>query len=153
MSNDYFDLVICTQVLEHVDNLEVTLGEIRRVLKSDGEAVIMVPFIYNAHGLPNDYRRYTMQGAIRLMSGFNVVKCHGQGGIGSTLAILLLNWIGVQKATSYIGRVIFTCLLPLWIPFCLLINTIARILDMLDTTSMFYNNVCLVVRKKADQNP
>lgn len=35
-----FDLVICTEVLEHVDNPPQVLKEIKRVLKKHGEAII-----------------------------------------------------------------------------------------------------------------
>ncbi len=35
-----FDLVICTEVLEHVDDPKVVLNEIKRVLKKNGQAVI-----------------------------------------------------------------------------------------------------------------
>lgn len=35
-----FDLVICTEVLEHVDNPKEVLLEIKRVLKNDGVAII-----------------------------------------------------------------------------------------------------------------
>lgn len=35
-----FDLVICTEVLEHLDNPKIAILEIKRVLKKDGLAVI-----------------------------------------------------------------------------------------------------------------
>lgn len=38
--NETFDTVICTEVLEHVDDPEAVLSEIKRVLKKDGWAVI-----------------------------------------------------------------------------------------------------------------
>lgn len=38
--NNIFDLVICTEVLEHLDNPKSAILEIKRVLKKDGLAVI-----------------------------------------------------------------------------------------------------------------
>jgi len=38
--NNSFDLVICTEVLEHVVNPEKVLGEIKRVLTNDGIAIV-----------------------------------------------------------------------------------------------------------------
>lgn len=35
-----FDLVLCTEVLEHVEDPQVVLSEIKRVLKNDGMAII-----------------------------------------------------------------------------------------------------------------
>ena len=41
--SDYFDYVVCTEVLEHIDNHQNCLGEIRRILKSDGLLLGTVP--------------------------------------------------------------------------------------------------------------
>lgn len=38
--NNSFDLVICTEVLEHLDNPKVVLLEMKRVLKKNGHAII-----------------------------------------------------------------------------------------------------------------
>jgi ubiquinone/menaquinone biosynthesis C-methylase UbiE len=40
VADSCFDLIICTEVLEHVENPKGVLGEIRRVLKRGGAAVI-----------------------------------------------------------------------------------------------------------------
>ena len=40
---DYFDYVVCTEVLEHIDNHQNCLGEIHRVLKRDGVLLGTVP--------------------------------------------------------------------------------------------------------------
>ncbi len=40
-----FDGIFCLHVLEHVPDDGMGLAELRRILKSDGEAVIMVPFM------------------------------------------------------------------------------------------------------------
>ncbi|MBI5465534.1 class I SAM-dependent methyltransferase [Candidatus Gottesmanbacteria bacterium] len=39
-ANDYFDLIICTETLEHVVDPLRVLSEIRRCLRFDGEAII-----------------------------------------------------------------------------------------------------------------
>lgn len=39
----FFDLVICTDLLEHLYNPKLVLSEIHRVLKSDGYALVSVP--------------------------------------------------------------------------------------------------------------
>jgi SAM-dependent methyltransferase len=38
-----FDVVMCNHVLEHVDDDRVALGEIRRVLRPDGRAILLSP--------------------------------------------------------------------------------------------------------------
>ena len=41
--DDYFDKILCGEVLEHVRNLEVVVKEMKRVLKKGGIAVVTVP--------------------------------------------------------------------------------------------------------------
>lgn len=54
-----FDLVLCTQVLEHSYNFDKLLTEIHRVLKRDGYLLITTPFVWNEHELPFDFYRFT----------------------------------------------------------------------------------------------
>lgn len=42
-NSKFFDAVFCLEVLEHVDSPEKVLAEIKRLLKKDGYAVILVP--------------------------------------------------------------------------------------------------------------
>lgn len=42
--NDFFDVVICNHVLEHVNDLSRALSELLRVLKPNGFAILQVPF-------------------------------------------------------------------------------------------------------------
>ena len=41
--NNYFDKIICSEVLEHVPDLDLAIKEIKRVLKPDGILVITTP--------------------------------------------------------------------------------------------------------------
>jgi SAM-dependent methyltransferase len=64
-----FDMVLCTQVLEHVPNPQVVLAELARVLKPGGTLWLTAPFFYAPHELPHDYYRYTEEGLRRLVEG------------------------------------------------------------------------------------
>lgn len=44
LKDGIFDLVVCSEVLEHVENPKKVLGEILRVMKDDGKAIISVPW-------------------------------------------------------------------------------------------------------------
>ncbi len=46
LPSDYFDLVICTQVLEYVAEPRAIIAEIRRVLKPGGSLLLSVPAIF-----------------------------------------------------------------------------------------------------------
>jgi SAM-dependent methyltransferase len=72
-----FGSVLCNQVLEHVFNPDVFLGEIRRVLQPGGRMLLTVPFVWDEHEQPYDYARYSSFGLKALLerNGF-VVEEH-----------------------------------------------------------------------------
>ncbi|MEW6618567.1 MAG: class I SAM-dependent methyltransferase [bacterium] len=41
--DEFFDIVLCTEVIEHVMNIPFFLGEIKRVLKSEGIILLSTP--------------------------------------------------------------------------------------------------------------
>lgn len=43
-NNDYFDLVICNHVLEHIEKDTLAMKEIYRVLKKNGLAILQIPY-------------------------------------------------------------------------------------------------------------
>ena len=49
------DIVLITQVLEHIPEPIAVIGEIRRVLKPGGTLLLSVPGIFPQHGSPGDY--------------------------------------------------------------------------------------------------
>lgn len=142
------DVVLCTQVLEHVDNLDLTLSEIRRVLRPHGKAIISVPFTYNEHGAPYDFRRFSIHGAKRFFPEWTVVLAERHGGIGSTLAILLLNWLEFSMNRRFFTRFLKALLLPIWIVISFSVNFFGLVFDFFDKTDSFYNNVLVVFEKR-----
>ncbi|WP_415880636.1 class I SAM-dependent methyltransferase [Methylomonas sp. TEB] len=70
-----FDAVLCNQVLEHVINPDEFLEQINRVLKPDGRLLLTVPFVWDEHEQPYDYRRYSSFGLLALLEahGFKII--------------------------------------------------------------------------------
>lgn len=143
-----FDVVLCSQVLEHVEHPGITISEIKRVLKPNGRAVVSIPFLYNEHGAPHDFRRLTVHGARRSFDGMVVEAIEVQGGIGSTVAILLLNWWDQALARSFPLRLLKAMLLPVTILASLVLNVVGLLFDCVDKTDAFYSNVLIVLRKE-----
>lgn len=48
-ANNYFDMIICAHVLEHVEKDKLALIELFRVLKPGGKAIIQVPILTTIH--------------------------------------------------------------------------------------------------------
>jgi SAM-dependent methyltransferase len=75
--DDSFDLVICTEVLEHaIDPLHL-LSEMKRVLMPfSGRIIVTVPSMWGEHETPYDFRRYTSFGIKRIFTdaGLEIVN-------------------------------------------------------------------------------
>jgi SAM-dependent methyltransferase len=69
-----FDVVICTEVLEHTLNPFKAVDEIKRVLKKDGVSVISTPYNFRIHGPLPDCWRFTEHGLRELFKEFEIVE-------------------------------------------------------------------------------
>jgi SAM-dependent methyltransferase len=63
------DTVLLTDVLEHLAEPALLLGEVARLLRPGGHLVLAVPFLYWIHEPPHDYFRYTEFALRRLCAG------------------------------------------------------------------------------------
>jgi SAM-dependent methyltransferase len=59
-----FDVIMMTEVLEHVPDIGKALTEVSRALKPAGYLVVTFPFNYGMHEIPRDFRRWTEFNAI-----------------------------------------------------------------------------------------
>lgn len=59
VEDNYFDIILCSEVLEHVFDLEKGLKELFRSLKPGGILILTIPFNYPLHEEPFDYYRFT----------------------------------------------------------------------------------------------
>ena len=100
---DSYDGVFCTQVLHHLPEPERALGEIARLLRPGGVAVLSVPHLVWLHNEPHDYYRFTSHGLRRLLgkAGLEEVRIAPVGGLicflayaPSTFALALLRPVG-----------------------------------------------------------
>lgn len=140
-----FDAVLMTQVMEYVEDAGALMTEIHRVLKPGGWVVISFPFLYNEHGA-GDRMRLTARPESRVFAGFRTVTVIRQGGFGSTLALLTLNWLDAMLNHTFPLRLLRPLLLPVWLPLCMGINVVGLAVNQLDKTRAFYGNVFLVLR-------
>ena len=74
INSEQFDLIICTEVLEHTLNPFDAAKEIYRLLKTGGTAAVSTPFNFRIHGPLPDCWRFTEYGLKELFKNFNNVE-------------------------------------------------------------------------------
>lgn len=143
--NDSFDMVISTQVLEHVPDPLAMLKEMARVCKPGGGVVISLPFVYQEHEEPFDYFRFTRFGIEELLnkSGLRIETIIKDSSALETIAIL----INVYIIHNLVPRVRgFGCLYSLL--FCFPIQLLAMIFSkILPDKGQLYLNLVVHAKK------
>jgi len=100
-----FDVVLCTETLEHVARPARVLSELRRVLRPGGMLALSVPFLHPVHQAPHDYYRYTPFGLRHLLAeaGFDRVDVRASGGYFTHLCDQLSD-VGSHLPLGFSGR-------------------------------------------------
>jgi SAM-dependent methyltransferase len=116
-----FDVVLATELMEHLPSPNDFLAEVHRVLRRNGSVILSVPFMEPLHEEPRDYYRFTPYSLQRLLeqSGFTINRIWKKGGWWSVVIGSFTNQVFYDWATSpdkqgkrrYGLRVI--CVLPL----------------------------------------
>jgi SAM-dependent methyltransferase len=137
-----FDTVVCTEVLEHVEDPFALMNEISRILKKGGYCIVSSGWIAAYHREPKDYWRFSPDTYQLLCdkAKLELVELHKQGGIFTSLLYLIrrnidLNTIFLKKVRLSLGRI------------NILFELIAEYLDKLFVTEDTVGHL-IVARKK-----
>ena len=79
IKNGAYDCVIAVEVLEHLEDPQVFIDEVYRVLSDKGVFVLTVPFIFHMHADPNDFLRPTREALKLWLSSFSSMEISSQG--------------------------------------------------------------------------
>ncbi|MFH0352307.1 MAG: class I SAM-dependent methyltransferase [Chromatiales bacterium] len=119
-----FDVVLSTQVLEHLPEPERALREAVRVLRRGGRLLLTVPGVWPTHEAPHDYWRFTRHGIKHLMSKQHVT-CGDPIALGGLWAT-----VGQMVALDLAGRRPARELVPLVNRICAALDRIATSQDL-----------------------
>lgn len=140
LPENYADIVLSNQVLEHVDSPEGYLQEALRILKPGGTIILTTHGYWFYHPTPNDYWRWTSAGLRKTVEkeGFKITSFFGIMGLAASGLQLLQDAIGVKLPKF---------LLP---PFALYMQLWIRLFDKIHTQEQRNRDASLyvVVAKK-----
>jgi SAM-dependent methyltransferase len=108
-----FDLLILTEVLEHVPNWPITFRNLAGLLKPGGHCIVTTPFFYMLHEEPHDYWRPTDH-ALRHFAqsnGMEVIFSRRNGDGWDVLGTLLCSMSICRREKSFLG---YLATIPAW---------------------------------------
>ena len=142
----YFDSVFCSEVIEHVFEVDYILDEINRVLKKGGKILLTVPFVWNDHEVPYDYGRYSSYGIKYLLEkhGFEIIEISKSTNFVETICQLWTLYIYHIFKTRYMVLNIFFNIIFIS-PFTLLGVIISKVLPGRD--DLYHNCIVLAIKK------
>jgi len=143
-----FDLVLCTQVLEHVRDPNKALREIARVLRPGGYAFLTTHGVWPFHPYPGDYWRWTQQGLEALfdrVSDLRLVELIPHRGTVSCLALLLNYNVDIAARR--------TKLVPVGHALCAALNLVGIAGDRVGRLNypLIHNFLAVARRARADE--
>ena len=150
LPSGYFDVAICNEVIEHVQEPDRVLKELSRLVRADGFLVLSAPFMMPEHDA-RDYWRFTLKGLKALAERHGFVVVHGKKltrnfhSIGHMLGnAMMLTFAGQKGSIRYL-----TCIIVF--PFMMMVRFMFFILDkmfMIDTGPMVNLIVCRKAKEK-----
>ncbi len=108
--DECFDVIISSQVLEHVEEFGKYMSECRRTLKKGGLLFLSTHGTWQFHAAPYDFNRWTHLGLKSLLQrhGFEVVDCVpvlGQLAVPTQLRLAFFD--SFANMTGSLGRLLF----------------------------------------------
>ncbi len=115
-----FDTILNIQVLEHTLHPDKMLREIKRLLKNDGSAIIVIPQTSAMHEIPTHYYNFTRYWAERAFpeAGLKIESLSSTGGRWGTHASHMVYFfleafrIGAYSSKEYKRNILFYILFP-----------------------------------------
>lgn len=137
-----FDCILCTEVLEHVFNIEELLVEFNRVLKPRGKALITTPFMWEEHEMPYDFSRYTTPALKYLYTknGFKIISNFKTGNYVEVIMQFNINYIkNILPKNKFIKHIIL-------FPFVVFFNFFGLVLGFIlpSEQTAYFNNVFII---------
>ncbi len=84
-----FHFILCTEMLEHVEDPFAVERELRRVTAPGGTLLLTTRFVYPLHDAPRDHWRFTKYGLAKVFQAWDIQDIKEETQTFSTIAALL----------------------------------------------------------------
>jgi len=98
-ADNQFDVALCTQALEHIRDYQAAVDEMYRTLKLNGIAFLSTIGVWEIHGAPHDYWRFTEWGLREVFNKYKEVEVIKNG--GAVLCFFQILNIYLYKLNKY----------------------------------------------------
>jgi SAM-dependent methyltransferase len=78
LPDESFDVVICSHVFEHVDDDRKAMRELRRIIRSNGWALLTAPVDWNLEDTYEDWSIVSKEGRAKAFGQWDHVRLHGR---------------------------------------------------------------------------
>jgi SAM-dependent methyltransferase len=92
-----YNIIVCTEVLEHCHTPQKAIDEMFRVLTKGGKLILTTRFVYPLHDVPHDYFRFTKYGLKYLFKNWSSTEIKSETKSFSAIGALMQR-IGFQTS-------------------------------------------------------
>jgi SAM-dependent methyltransferase len=121
-----FDVIVLSEVLEHVHSPHLAIDNIHRLLSSNGRLILTVPFIFPIHERPHDYFRYTRYGLEFLLREFKDVRIKERNSWAEAINVLGPRLVVEKNRASQLIAPLMVAAALVKLPFVMLLGKLVQ---------------------------
>jgi SAM-dependent methyltransferase len=121
-----FDVIVLSEVLEHVHSPHLAINNIHRLLSSNGRLILTVPFIFPIHERPHDYFRYTRYGLEFLLREFKDVRIKERNSWAEAVNVLAPRLVLDKNRASQLIAPLMVAAALVKLPFVMLLGKLVQ---------------------------
>lgn len=121
-----FDVIVLSEVLEHVHSPHLAIANIRAALREGGRLILTVPFLFPIHERPHDYYRYTRYGLEYLLRDFRDVRIGERNTWAEAINALAPRMVVDKNRRARLVAPLFVLAAFAKLPFVLLLGRLVR---------------------------
>jgi len=121
-----FDVIVLSEVLEHVRAPHLAVENIRAALRDGGRLILTVPFLFPIHERPHDYYRYTRYGLEYLLRDFSDVRIGERNSWAEAINALAPRMVVDKNRGARLVAPLFVLAAFVKLPLALLLGRLVR---------------------------